>query len=99
MDMIEKTEINKRRINVRALATVRNYDGNRRVEKAISKTIILQVLFSQFFLDVPEQLQLEIVRQGNTGDKGPVITYLTGEWGEESEHLGLNMVKHRRSPL
>ena len=41
---------------------------------------------------------LEIVRQGNTGDKRPVITYHRG-MGEELEDLGLNMVKHRRSPL
>ena len=47
---VNRTEINKRRINVRALATLRNYDGNRRVEKAIRKTTILQLLFSHFFL-------------------------------------------------
>lgn len=46
---VNRTEINKRRINVRALATLRNYDGNRRVEKAIRKTTILQLLFSHFF--------------------------------------------------
>lgn len=105
-----RTEINKRRINVRALATLRNYDGNRRVEKAIRKTTILQLLFSHFFFyDVPEQLQLEIVRQGNTGDKGPVITYHRGmgggvrgfgaKHGETSPIPLLNLISPLFSPL
>ena len=111
---VNRTEINKRRINVRALATLRNYDGNRRVEKAIRKTTILQLLFSQFFFfffffDVPEQLQLEIVRQGNAGDKGPVITYHRGigggvggfgtKDGETSPIPLLNLISPLFSPL
>ena len=107
---VNRTEINKRRINVRALATLRNYDGNRRVEKAIRKTTILQLLFSQFFFfDVPEQLHLEIVRQGNTGDKGPVITYHRGmgggvggfgaKHGETSPIPPLNLISPLFSPL
>ena len=109
---VNRTEINKRRINVRALGTLRNYDGNRRVEKAISKTTILQELFPQifffFFLTSlnnysakwPNWLQVLLRSCGKAiqviRDQSLLIT---GERGEESEDLGLNMVKHRRSPL
>ena len=41
---------------------------------------------------------LEIVRQGNTGDKGPVITYHRGTGGGVGG-FGAKMMKHRRSPL